>query len=95
MPKKVEEGARRWLCRPPLPPPLPPPADTSHHLTTAPVHPTYIRPAALFYRLKQKGFKECTKYSDAYAACCKDRVISIVWACRSEMKALSDCMGSQ
>lgn len=48
---------------------------------------------ALFYRLKQKGFKECTFYSDAYAACCTGRVLSVAWACRKEMKALSDCMG--
>ena len=51
--------------------------------------------AALFYRLKQKGFQECSAYSDAYAACCSGRVLSVAWACRQEMKALSNCMATQ
>ncbi|EFN57270.1 hypothetical protein CHLNCDRAFT_17966, partial [Chlorella variabilis] len=49
-------------------------------------------PAALFYRLKQKGFQECRPYADAYAQCCSGRVLSVVWTCRKELKALSDCM---
>ncbi|KAI7843687.1 hypothetical protein COHA_002587 [Chlorella ohadii] len=49
---------------------------------------------ALFYRLKQHGFKQCQSYGEAYAECCHGRVFSIVWACRKEMKALSDCMSS-
>lgn len=52
-------------------------------------------PAALFYRLKQKGFEECKAYSKAYADCCAGRVLSVVWACRGEMKALSNCMSQQ
>lgn len=52
-------------------------------------------PAALFYRLKQKGFDECKAYSKAYADCCSGRVLSVVWACRGEMKALSNCMSQQ
>jgi len=51
--------------------------------------------AALFYRLKQKGFEECKAYSDAYAACITGRVLSVAWACRKEMKELSDCMSQQ
>ena len=51
--------------------------------------------AALFYRLKQKGFQDCTSCSDAYAACCSGRVLSVAWACRQEMKALSNCMATQ
>lgn len=51
--------------------------------------------AALFYRLKEKGFQECRRYSDAYAQCCSGRVLSVVWACRAEMRALSDCMSTQ
>ena len=49
----------------------------------------------MFFRLKQKGFRECTPYSDAYARCCTGRVLSVAWACRQEMKALSDCMSQQ
>ncbi|KAL6785506.1 CMC1 [Auxenochlorella protothecoides x Auxenochlorella symbiontica] len=47
---------------------------------------------ALFYRLKSKGFNQCKEVGEAYAACCKDRTISIAWACRSEMAALNTCM---
>ncbi|KAI3434718.1 hypothetical protein D9Q98_002779 [Chlorella vulgaris] len=49
---------------------------------------------ALFYRLKQKGFKECSTTADAYAQCCSGRVLSVVWACRKELRALSDCMST-
>ncbi|KAL4433997.1 hypothetical protein ABPG75_000438 [Micractinium tetrahymenae] len=49
---------------------------------------------ALFYRLKQHGFKECRAYSDAYAECITGRVLSVAWKCRKEMKALSDCMSA-
>lgn len=49
----------------------------------------------LFYRLKQHGFKECRGYGEAYAQCCHGRVLSIAWACRKQMKALSDCMSTQ
>jgi COX assembly protein 1 len=51
--------------------------------------------AALFFRLKQKGFQECKQYSDAYAACMTGRTLSVVWACRQEMKELSTCMSTQ
>ncbi|WPT17888.1 hypothetical protein PSENEW3_00005890 [Picochlorum sp. SENEW3] len=47
---------------------------------------------ALFYKLKQRAFVECSEYSRAYAECCKGRVISMVWACREESRHLSDCM---
>lgn len=59
------------------------------HPTPVPIH------AALFYRLKSKGFNECKEVGEAYAACCKDRTISIAWACRSEMAALNTCMAQQ
>lgn len=52
-------------------------------------------PAALFYRLKQHGYKECRAYSDAYAECITGRVLSVAWKCRKEMKELSDCMSKQ
>ncbi len=51
--------------------------------------------AALFYRLKQHGFKECRAYSDAYAECITGRVLSVAWKCRKEMRELSDCMSKQ
>ena len=101
----------RWGCCPclhyragaataaPSPMPQPPPHSHSNlHITQTHVHlappPPHCR-AALFFRLKQKGFQECTPYSQAYAACCSGRVLSVAWACRGEMKALSDCMGMQ
>jgi len=49
--------------------------------------------AALFYRLKGRAFAECSEYSKAYMDCCKGRVISVVWSCREESRALSTCLG--
>ena len=51
--------------------------------------------AALFFRLKEHGFEECRAYSKAYADCCHGRVFSMAWACRQQMKQLSDCMSTQ
>lgn len=47
---------------------------------------------ALFYRLKNRAFQECDALARAYAACCSGRVISLVYKCRDESKALSSCM---
>jgi COX assembly protein 1 len=66
-----------------------------HALQTSTSPAFFPSAAALFYRLKQKGFQECSSYSDAYAACCSGRVLSVAWACRQEMKALSNCMATQ
>ena len=73
--------------------------------------------AALFFRLKQKAFKECDDKAKAYAGwlmsdavatgcwspgnmtdvaahadCCRGRILSVAWACRTEAKVLSSCM---
>ena len=47
---------------------------------------------ALFYRLKQRAFEDCDELARSYAACCSGRVVSLVWSCRDESKALSSCM---
>lgn len=47
---------------------------------------------ALFYRLKNRAFEECGPLARAYADCCAGRVISLVYKCRDEGKALSACM---
>ena len=52
-------------------------------------------PAALLYRLIQKGHVECKAYSQAYADCCRGRTLSVIWTCRQQMKELSDCMSTQ
>lgn len=108
MPKKVEEGEvtlqAGWppscLTADRRRPPPPPAAAVSSRLSltrlfTPAASPTRRLTPALFYRLKQHGFKQCQGYSEAYAECCHGRVFSIVWACRKEMKALSDCMSTQ
>ncbi len=82
MPKKVEEGA----CSSVSP-------RQNHPCTLLIRHMLLL--AALFYRLKQKAFTQCESYSKAYADCCRGRVVSVVWSCRTEMKELSDCMKSQ
>ncbi len=109
MPKKVEEGEHRCrracprlvthcaaaaaACLPPLCASF---AFAPSVLLLSPIAPSPLPTApALFYRLKQHGFKQCQSYGEAYAECCHGRVFSIVWACRKEMKALSDCMSSQ
>ena len=51
--------------------------------------------AALFFRLKAKAFKTCKESADAYAQCCQGRSVSMVWACRAELKAMSACLGEQ
>ena len=35
----------------------------------------------------------CSAYASAMAACAKDRTVSTVWACRSELNALNECLG--
>lgn len=47
---------------------------------------------ALFYRLKNRAFEECDPLARAYAECCSGRVVSLVYKCRDEGKALSTCM---
>ena len=49
---------------------------------------------ALFFKLKERAFKECGDLSRAYAQCCSGRVISLAWSCREESKALSSCMST-
>ena len=51
--------------------------------------------AALFYKLKEKAFKTCKGSADAYAACCSGRTFSMAWACRAELKEMSECLGQQ
>ncbi len=47
---------------------------------------------ALFFKLKERAFRECSTYSRAYAECCRGRVLSMVWACRDESRLLSGCL---
>lgn len=47
---------------------------------------------ALFFKLKERAFRECSAYSKAYAECCRGRVLSMVWACRDESRLLSGCL---
>lgn len=47
---------------------------------------------ALFFKLKERAFRECSAYSKAYAECCKGKVISVVWSCREESRKLSGCL---
>lgn len=48
---------------------------------------------ALLFRLKQRAMSSCSAYASAMAACAKDRTVSTVWACRSELNALNECLG--
>jgi len=50
---------------------------------------------ALLYRLKQRAFRECGAAAAAYADCCRGRVVSLAWACRSEAGAYNACVGRQ
>lgn len=35
----------------------------------------------------------CSAYASAMAACARDRTVSTIWACRSELNALNECLG--
>lgn len=47
------------------------------------------------YRLKQRAVKLCMQAQEDYAKCCSDKVLSVVWACRTELRAFSDCCHQQ
>lgn len=51
--------------------------------------------AALLYRLKQHALKQCKERAEAYAECCRGRVFSAVWACRSDFSELNNCLQKQ
>ena len=51
--------------------------------------------AALLFRLKQKAMTDCKDVAKAYADCCSARMISAVWACRSELGMLNQCLQRQ
>ncbi len=50
---------------------------------------------AMKYRLKQRAVKLCMQTQEEYAKCCSDKVFSVVWACRKELQAFSDCCHAQ
>ena len=52
-------------------------------------------PSALIFQLKQRAYAACTAVASAYADCCRGRTLSMAWACRDELKALSACLGQQ
>lgn len=47
------------------------------------------------FRLKQRAVKLCMQAQEDYAKCCSDKVLSVVWACRAELRAFSDCCHQQ
>ena len=47
------------------------------------------------FRLKQRAVKLCMQAQADYAKCCSDKVLSVVWACRAELRAFSDCCHQQ
>lgn len=47
---------------------------------------------ALFFKLKERAFRECSTYSQAYAECCRGKVVSMIWSCRDESRLLSGCL---
>ena len=49
--------------------------------------------SALLFRLKQRAMSSCSAYAAAMASCAKNRTVSTVWACRSELNALNECLG--
>ena len=51
--------------------------------------------AALLFRLKQKAMADCKDMARAYANCCSARMISAVWACRSELGMINQCLQQQ
>lgn len=50
---------------------------------------------AMKYRLKQRAVKLCMQTQEEYAKCCSDKVFSVVWACRKQLQAFSDCCHAQ
>ena len=56
-------------------------------------HPPKNLKTALLFRLKQRAMSSCSAYAAAMAACARDRTVSTVWACRSELNALNACLG--
>lgn len=37
--------------------------------------------------------ESCSTYAAAMAACARDRTISTVWACRTQLRELNRCLG--
>jgi len=41
---------------------------------------------------KERALKECDDYVKAFAECAKGRLVSLSWACRTELRAMQSCM---
>jgi len=42
--------------------------------------------------LKKKALKNCDDYVKDFAACSTGRTISVTWKCRTQWRAMQDCM---
>lgn len=47
---------------------------------------------ALRSKMKEKALKECQAVAKQFADCATGRVLSVVWACRSQAKQLNECL---
>ena len=57
--------------------------------------PSLLASPALLFQLKQRAYSVCSAAAGAYADCCRGRTFSMAWACRTELRALSTCLGEQ
>lgn len=44
-------------------------------------------------KLKKAALVSCDEYLKEFAACAKGRTVSVIYACRTENRAMNDCLG--
>ncbi|KAI9141555.1 cytochrome c oxidase biogenesis protein Cmc1 like-domain-containing protein [Paraphysoderma sedebokerense] len=47
---------------------------------------------SILKRVKADALKTCDDLVKEYAKCCEGRTISVAWKCRSQLKAMSNCL---
>jgi Cytochrome c oxidase biogenesis protein Cmc1 like len=45
--------------------------------------------------MRTRALRKCGPLTEAFAKCTEDRLLSIVWACRPELRALNECTKQQ
>ena len=49
----------------------------------------------LIYQMKQEALDKCKDILKPYAECCTENFISVMWACRPQLKAANECLKQQ
>ena len=49
--------------------------------------------AGLVEKMKVEARRQCKPVIAAYAECTQKRTISVIWACRPQLRAMNECLG--